>query len=396
MTNPDNAVGTNAAFNGRTSPNAFNDVLAGFLGFGPTASRLGGVLRGWPARGISADQATIGSTGRDVAIACNPSGDAVTINNISKQPITIDMPSKPTSGSRLDGIVAYVTNPPMGTSGSVDNPEACGIIGVAGTGASTLTEETIRQAITADGGDGATAYYALLDTVTRRSTEATIGHFNSTDPLNLELYRMKFPLTHDDINKSSFTPYWDTIAIKGTGNIEQTSLNLTSTMGNRYTVEVINGGDSIQLASYPDVRQIETFSNAFYDVGMPGNLRARRLAQNVNVISKQIYNINNGTMGIQGILRNPPLSAEGVYVADIGSLSGNCISTTIHTVCKCIKDSYTWSCFVEANCSGADSAWSGMVECQIGSAQYAPAFYKAQTESHVTSYNHVIKILRTS
>ena len=39
MANPNNAIGTNAAFGGRTSPNAFNDVLGafknrGFIGVG--------------------------------------------------------------------------------------------------------------------------------------------------------------------------------------------------------------------------------------------------------------------------------------------------------------------------------------------------------------------------
>ena len=47
MANPNNAVGTNGAFGGRTSVNAFNDVLATFTGRG--------VIQGWavtPSTGL--------------------------------------------------------------------------------------------------------------------------------------------------------------------------------------------------------------------------------------------------------------------------------------------------------------------------------------------------------
>ena len=168
MTNPNNAIGTNGAFGGRTSPNALNDVLSGLKGTTGTYKGAG-ILSGWQVSAASADQITLGGDGlnRDVAIAADPNGNFVTVNNISEQPVSVTMPSKPTSGSRLDGVVVYVQNPPQGTSTVVDNPGACGIIGVAGGGSTILSDTTIRNAITADGGEGATAYYAVLATVRR-------------------------------------------------------------------------------------------------------------------------------------------------------------------------------------------------------------------------------------
>lgn len=162
MTNPNDAVGTNGAFGGRTSVNAFNDGIASY-------SR--GVLSGWACVPDSGMQVAIGGDGatRDVAIAEDNAGNKTTINNISGAPIEVEISAAPSTNSRIDAIVAYVDNPPQGDSTEVDNFSACGLIVVDGTAASTPVapdDTAIRTAITADGASGVTAYYAVIAYVT--------------------------------------------------------------------------------------------------------------------------------------------------------------------------------------------------------------------------------------
>ena len=170
MTNPNNAVGTNGAFGGRTSVNAFNDVLGAF--------QSTGVLNGWgvaPSSGMTVACGGNGTT-RDVAIAGDTNGNKTTINNISGSPINVTLDSAPASNSRYDAIVVYVDKPPTGNA-TQDNPECCGIIKVTGTAASTPSypnDGAIRSAITADGASGATAYYAIIGYVLVASGTTTI------------------------------------------------------------------------------------------------------------------------------------------------------------------------------------------------------------------------------
>lgn len=161
-TNPNNAVGTNAAYGGRTSVKAFNDVLGVFNGRG--------ILSGWGTAPSSGMTVAVGGNGsvRDVAIAENNTGDRTTIDNISENPVPITIPAAPASNSRYDLIVAYVDNPPNGVPTVADNPSAVGIIVVSGTAAASPTvpsDGDIRSAITVDGGSGATAYYVIIATV---------------------------------------------------------------------------------------------------------------------------------------------------------------------------------------------------------------------------------------
>lgn len=172
MTNPNDAVGTNAGFNGRTTPNAFNDVLA-------TLSR--GVLSGWtcsPKSGMTVQLGGSGTT-RDVAIAEDNAGNKTTINNRLGTPVEITLGGAPSTGNRIDSIVAYVENPQSGTgSTDVDFPSQVGIIAVQGTAAGTPTapnEATIRTAITADGATGTSAYYVVLANITVGQGVTTIG-----------------------------------------------------------------------------------------------------------------------------------------------------------------------------------------------------------------------------
>lgn len=174
MSNPNNAVGTNGAFGGRTSVNAFNDCLAAYSG---------GILSGWACSPSSGLTVVLGGNGntRDVAIAEDNAGNKTTINNISGSPVAVTLSNAPNTNSRIDAIVAYVDNPPTGSSTATDNYEACGLIAVQGTVASSPsapTDSAIRTAITADGASGTTAYYVVLATVTVASGTTSITASN--------------------------------------------------------------------------------------------------------------------------------------------------------------------------------------------------------------------------
>ncbi len=198
MTNPGNAIGTNGAYGGRTSVNAFNDNLATYAG------RC--VLSGWecvPKTGLTIQIGGNGTT-RDVAIAQDDIGNRTTINNISASPIDITLATPAVANPRIDTIVAYVTNPPQvtaaeGTTPPVDNPEVCGIIAVSGTAAASPnapTESAIRTAITADGGSGTTAYYVELAQITVPAGATDIVVSNIT---NMPKKGLSSALTQTDI-----------------------------------------------------------------------------------------------------------------------------------------------------------------------------------------------------
>lgn len=176
-TNPNNAVGTNGAYSGRTSPNALNDVLATFTGRG--------IISGWACTPDSGMDVTVGGNGtdRDVAIAEDNAGNKVTVNNISQSPVELTIPAAPANNSRIDSIVAYVENPPMGTAADTDNPGAVGLIVVSGTVASNPvppSDNEIRTGITADGAAGSTAYYVTLANVTVPTGATAITNTNIT------------------------------------------------------------------------------------------------------------------------------------------------------------------------------------------------------------------------
>lgn len=179
MTNPNNAIGTNGAFGGRTSVNAFNDDLSAW-------SR--GVMSGWACVPDSGMTVALGgdSNIRDVAVAVDDAGNRTTINNISQAPVNVTIPGAPASNTRIDSIVAYVDNPPQGSATITGNYESCGIIVVSGTATANPVapnESTIRTAITADGATGATAYYVVLANVrvANGTTDITAGEIEPGD-----------------------------------------------------------------------------------------------------------------------------------------------------------------------------------------------------------------------
>lgn len=171
MTNPNNAIGTNGAFDGRTSPNALNDLTAAFTR---------GIVSGWncsPKSGMTV-QLGGGASVRDVALAEDNAGDKLTINNRSGAPVEVTLAGAPATNNRIDAIVAYVDNPSTGDGNTTDNPTACGIIAVSGTVAANPTAPTdgqIRSAITTDGATGGVAYYVILATIRVGTNVTSIG-----------------------------------------------------------------------------------------------------------------------------------------------------------------------------------------------------------------------------
>lgn len=181
MTNPDNALGTNGAFGGRTSVNAFNDVLATFAS--------AGIVSGFAVAPDTGMTVEVGGSGtvRDVAVAEDPFGNRTTVDNISGDPIPVTIDTASTTTARIDSIVAYVNSPATASDTSVDNPTACGIISVNGTSGGAPTDAAIRTAITADGGTGSTAYYVVIANVSvpANTTTITSGLISAGASINL-------------------------------------------------------------------------------------------------------------------------------------------------------------------------------------------------------------------
>lgn len=190
MINPNNAVGTNAAYGGRTSVNAFNDDLSAY-------SR--GVLSGWacaPSSGLTVALGGNGTT-RDVAVAEDVTGNKTSINNISGAPIEVTIDAAPASNSRIDVIVAYVDSTLQGSATVTDNYGVCGLITVSGTASSSPSapsESAIRSAITADGAAGATAYYVVLAKITIASgtTDLTTSNISAGDEAKITSDKVDF------------------------------------------------------------------------------------------------------------------------------------------------------------------------------------------------------------
>lgn len=172
MTNPNNSVGTNAGFNGRTTPKAFNDVLSVF-------SR--GVISGWecsPSSGMTVSLGG-GNSERDVAIAEDNAGNKTSINNRLQTPISITLDGAPSTNSRIDAIVAYAEASIQGLGQTdVDFPSGVGLIAVSGATAANPVapdDTAIRDAITADGATGSNAFYVVLAKILVGTNVTTIG-----------------------------------------------------------------------------------------------------------------------------------------------------------------------------------------------------------------------------
>lgn len=181
MTNPNNAIGVNAAYGTRTSVNAFNDLAQVFN------SR--GVLSGWavvPKSGMTVSVGGVAGT-RDVAVGEDNLGNRICLNNRLASSVDVTIPAASVSSARYDAIVVYANNPAQASNTTPDAPSVCGII-VASGSAGGVSDAQIRSAITDDGGTGSTAYYAVLAQVYVGAGATVITSANiSQSKISLEL-----------------------------------------------------------------------------------------------------------------------------------------------------------------------------------------------------------------
>lgn len=173
MTNPGNMVRVRARRGGRTSvyeanaiAQAFNKgILAGTGVVQNTTANMNVLVGGTP-------------TNPTVVLAATPTGYKVVLDLVSQQSVTI---TKPAANSRISQIIAYTNDVAAATdeSGTTGSPSTCGLIVVNGSASSSPgapTDAEIRAAITADGGTGAQAAYAVLASVTVASTTVAISN----------------------------------------------------------------------------------------------------------------------------------------------------------------------------------------------------------------------------
>jgi hypothetical protein len=299
MTNPNNAIGTNGAFGGRTSVNAFNDDLSAW-------SR--GVMSGWACVPDSGMTVALGgdSNIRDVAVAVDDAGNRTSINNISQAPVKVTIPGAPASNTRIDSIVAYVDNPPQGSATITDNYESCGIIVVSGTATANPVapnESTIRTAITADGATGATAYYVVLANVRVASgtTDITAGEIEPGDISGL---------VGEGIVKAENIDF-DTV---GLGEVVEAPLTVT------LPTTAYNGTNVILSTGS------KRFSGGVYMLSIPTFCVA---LSNVNYQANLSYRIDNGSWET---IRNWAYWENGGLVGSIGATIPVSINSGNHTI----------------------------------------------------------------
>lgn len=182
MINPDNKLGVNAAFQGRTTPNTLN------LGLQVLSGR--GIISGFSVTPVSGLTVSIGAVAGtpDAAIVQDDIGNRLIMTTRSTVPIQQTLSEAPETDSRIDAIVIYTNNPPevIESIPTADNPTVCAMLVVEGEVAATPTapdDTAIRAAITADEASGATAYYAVLAYVTVEAgvTDLTSGEIQAGD-----------------------------------------------------------------------------------------------------------------------------------------------------------------------------------------------------------------------
>ena len=236
MTNPNNAIGTNGAFDGRTSPNALNDLASAFTR---------GIVSGWNCEPKSGMTVQLGGSAsvRDVALAEDNAGDKLTINNRSGAPVEVTLAGAPATNNRIDAIVAYVDNPSTGDGNTTDNPTACGIIAVSGMVAANPTaptDEQIRSAITTDGATGGVAYYVILATIRVGTNVTSIGSGVITQGTVVQSLAEA-----GNIADGAVTPEkvdWSTMASTYAHASTNTSVQYPTSFGNFLTVTVAQTG----------------------------------------------------------------------------------------------------------------------------------------------------------
>lgn len=260
MTNPNDNIGTNAGYNGRTSSKAFNDVLS-------VLSR--GVLSGWTCEPSSGMTVTVGGTGseRDVAIAEDNAGNRTTINNRLGTPVSITLDASPSTNNRIDSIVAYAEGTIQGQgSTDVDFPSGVGIITVSGTVAANPTapdDTAIRNAITADGATGSSAFYVVLAEILVGTSVSTIGAGSITQGAKAQLASdsgasiqaqilRKFNLTNSTSQTFTSSYLGSNVTANGIMNLAQSEdSSIFKAYGNLYITRSQNSATTVTLTAIP-------------------------------------------------------------------------------------------------------------------------------------------------
>lgn len=247
MTNPNDAVGTNAAYGTRTSVNAFNDFAQLVNGRG--------ILSGWevsPKSGMVLNVGGIAGT-RDVAIAEDNLGNRTTINNRSNSPIEVELGAASASSNRYDAIVVYVNNPAQADDTTPDAPSVCGIIAVEG-GTTGVSEQQIRSAISADGGTGSVAYYAVVATVFVGAGTSAITSAN--------ISQSHIAISASDIAAGEIT----STMIDWTSIIAGTTTAVDSIPSGGFTTTTVNLPVSIPNGNYIVVATLSTNNGSWTDI----------------------------------------------------------------------------------------------------------------------------------
>ena len=258
MINPDNKLGVNAAFQGRTTPNTLN------LGLQVLSGR--GIISGFSVTPVSGLTVSIGAVAGtpDAAIVQDDIGNRLIMTTRSTVPIQQTLSEAPDTDSRIDAIVIYTNNPPevIESIPTADNPTVCAMLVVEGEVAANPTapdDTAIRAAITADEASGATAYYAVLAYVTVEAgvTDITAGEIQAGDAV---------AATGGWQAGSNVQINGTTISATDTTYTAGNGLNLAGTQFSIDTSEVLEVGDTetytIDNTSWAEASGISPFTYA--------------------------------------------------------------------------------------------------------------------------------------
>lgn len=400
MTNPDQTVGTNAGFNGRTTPNAMNDILGAF-------SR--GRISGWacsPKSGMTVQLGGDGTT-RDVAIAEDNAGNRLTIDNRSATPVEITLAGAPATGNRIDSIVAYIANPPQGAGAtSVDFPDAVGIIAVQGTASGTPSapnEATIRAGITADGASGASAYYVILANITVGQGVTTIGSGAITagayaqlstsivdpTPADGSITTAKLAdgaVTPAKIDYSSMGPVWSSFYFSGTSLSDQT-VNVTTKKGRALALRISAGGTAIRIISgSQNINAIRQFWSAKLD-GVAAEYGVSGLKSASPVYTRFFGSMGATAIGDGEVPSTASSGTDGMCEANLGTVSNAARTSTTaeFLLLRESTDAEGWTIYGKIGSGGmlADASFGAKTQSAAG---YAPTVYQRSATSSNASY----------
>lgn len=385
MSNINNSLGTNGAYGGRTSVEAFNDDLAVY--------KTGGILSGWQAVANGGMSVALGGTSgvRDVAIALDNNGNKTTINNISKAPIIIEMPASPASDSSLVNVVAYISKPVKVEETTLDNPGAVNIF--------TTTESTdagIRSAITLDGGTGANAYYVILASVNipAQATDLTDDMIEQAQPAKINGNNLDFSIKKST-EGNGVSKNVGVITVFEVNNItHNTPFSLTTNTGRTYDVKVSNGGTQIKIQD-PDlnIAEIEVTNYIKSQNWVGKNLGAGPIASGAMYV-RNLNGIGSGAK-VNTEYKSTTADAEPYKNFISNSITGNVTQSVIHYNMKRLEGAW-----MEVN--GHWNAWNlqftQYFTARIASqsaGEFPALYYQNYSDSNRVANKAIIKIVET-